>query len=190
MGSYKFKIADNSWEFEQIHRLNYRVFVEEIPQHPHNNERILVDRFHDQNAYVIGLRGQYLLGMLAFRDKRPYSLDEKIENLDQYLPTGRIMCEMRLFAIEPDYRTGPVLRGLFEKGLAYCLSQGYNLGVVSGTVRQLKMYSRIGFQPFGPLVGTPEALYQPMYLTLEDLLDRTSWLIRLASRFSVDNIKE
>jgi len=28
-----FKIASEDWEFEQIHRLNYRTFVDEIPQH-------------------------------------------------------------------------------------------------------------------------------------------------------------
>ena len=28
-----FKVANEDWEVEQIHRLNYRTFVEEIPQH-------------------------------------------------------------------------------------------------------------------------------------------------------------
>ena len=28
-----FKSATEDWEFEQIHRLNYKTFVEEIPQH-------------------------------------------------------------------------------------------------------------------------------------------------------------
>ena len=28
-----FKFASEDWEFELIHRLNYRTFVEEIPQH-------------------------------------------------------------------------------------------------------------------------------------------------------------
>jgi hypothetical protein len=27
----EFRIATEDWEFEQIHRLNYRTFVEEIP---------------------------------------------------------------------------------------------------------------------------------------------------------------
>jgi len=28
---HTYKIASEEWEFEQIHRLNYRTFVEEIP---------------------------------------------------------------------------------------------------------------------------------------------------------------
>jgi hypothetical protein len=31
-----FKIASEDWEFQEIHRLNYETFVEEIPQHPSN----------------------------------------------------------------------------------------------------------------------------------------------------------
>ncbi len=34
----RFKIASGESEFEQIFRLNYKTFVEEIPQHPPNPE--------------------------------------------------------------------------------------------------------------------------------------------------------
>jgi hypothetical protein len=34
-----FKVADGDAEFEAIHRLNYRSFVEEIPQHAPNAQR-------------------------------------------------------------------------------------------------------------------------------------------------------
>ena len=98
-----FKIASEPWEFEQIHRLNYKTFVEEIPQHAANQHRVLVDRFHDQNVYAICLRGREVIGMMALRCVRPFSLDQKIPNLDSYLPTGRAkICEIRLLATEKD----------------------------------------------------------------------------------------
>ena len=46
-------------------------------------------------------------------------------------------------------------------------SEGFDLGVISGTTRELKLYRHMGFTPFGPLVGTPGAEYQPMYVTLD-----------------------
>ena len=84
-----FRIASEEWEFEQIHRLNYATFVEEIPQHPPNPQRRLVDRFHADNTYVIAVHGDRLVGMAAVRDKRPFSLDAKLANLDAYLPPHR-----------------------------------------------------------------------------------------------------
>ena len=57
-----FRIASQDWEFEQIHRLNYQTFVEEIPQHGPNEDGTLIDGFHDQNTYLIAVRGRRLVG--------------------------------------------------------------------------------------------------------------------------------
>src|SRR5258705_10351158 len=92
-----FKFATEDWEFEEIHRLNYKTFVEEIPQHKASPSQRLVDKFHAENTYVICLCGRKLAGMLAARGNRPFSLDQKLENIDSYLPTGRRVCEIRVW---------------------------------------------------------------------------------------------
>lgn len=161
------KVATEEWEFEQIHRLNYRTFVEEIPQHAPNSDGRLVDRFHAENRYIIALQDRTLVGMLAIRPQRPFSLDSKVPNLDQYLPTGRKPVEVRLLAVLPEFRKTALFVALFERGVRQCLEEGFDLAVISGTTRQLKLYRHLGFVPFGPLVGTAGALYQPMYLTCE-----------------------
>ncbi|MBF8253806.1 MAG: aminotransferase class V [Deltaproteobacteria bacterium] len=162
-----FGIASEDWLFEAIHRLNYKTFVEEIPQHRANPDKRLVDRFHHENTYIVCVRGDRLLGMVAVRAMRPFSLDQKLANLDSYLPPGRSVCEIRLLAVEPNSRSGVVFHGLLRALHDYCRAQGYNLGIVSGTLRQLKLYRHLGFVPFGPLVGADDAKFQPMYITLE-----------------------
>src|SRR5436853_7903022 len=104
----KFKIASEDWEFEAVHRLNYKTFVEEIPQHARNAEQRLVDKFHAENTYAICLQGERLVGMVAGRAKRPFSLDSKLPELDQYLPAGRRALEVRLLSVEQDFRNGLV----------------------------------------------------------------------------------
>lgn len=163
----EFKIATEDWEFEQVHRLNYRTFVEEIPQHQPTTTGMLVDKFHAENTYIICLSGRQLIGMLAVRSKRPFSLDQKLTRLDDHLPPGRSVCEIRLLAVEKNFRMGQVSLGLLKYAGDYCTKQGYDMAVISGTTRQQKLYKHLGFVPFGPLVGTGEALFQPMYLTRE-----------------------
>jgi aspartate aminotransferase-like enzyme len=177
----RFKIASEESEFEQIFRLNYRTFVEEIPQHPPNPEKRLVDRFHHENTYLIALDGEQLIGMMAIRDKRPFSLDEKLGNIDRYLPPGRRICEVRLLAVLPSHRNGMVFQGLLKLLYDYGLSHHYNLAVISGTVRQQKLYKHLGFVPFGPLVGSTEAQFQPMYLTLEEFVEVGTPLLNVPS---------
>jgi aspartate aminotransferase-like enzyme len=165
-----FKLATEDWEFEQIHRLNYRTFVEEIPQHEPSAVPRLVDKFHADNAYLICLSHQKLVGMLAVRGQRPFSLDQKLPGLDSYLPPGRTICEIRLLAIEKRFRGargGQVLSGILALLWQLGVEKGYDLAIISGTTRQLKLYSHLGFVPFGPVVGSGDAQFQPMYVTLE-----------------------
>src|SRR5437867_515245 len=172
----KFKIASEDWEFEAIHRLNYKTFVEEIPQHTNNPEQRLVDKFHAENTYAICLDGEQLAGMVAGRAKRPFSLDQKVANLDQYLPAGRRVLEVRLLSVEKDFRNGFVFSKLVGLLAQHFRDQGYDLAIISGTVRQLKLYKHLGFVPFGPVVGSGEAQFQPMYLTLETFIQMSKVL--------------
>lgn len=165
-----FKTASEDWEIEQIHRLNYRTFVEEIPQHQASPTHRLVDKFHAENTYLICLCDQKLVGMLAVRGKRPFSLDQKLPGLDAYLPAGRTICEIRLLAIDKQFRGargGQVLSGILALLWQHGVEKGYDLAIISGTTRQLRLYQHLGFVPFGPLVGTGEAQFQPMHVTLE-----------------------
>ena len=181
MNTLQFKIATEPSEFEQIYGLNYKTFVQEISQHHPNPTGVLVDQFDVENIYLIGLDGEDLAGMMAVRDKRPFSLDHKLENLDAYLPAGRrSICELRLLAVDKKYRYGRVLYGLMEQLAHYSQQQGYDLAIISGIVRQQRVYRHIGFVPFGPLVGTAEARFQPMYLTLETAMKKFGLFFQMA----------
>lgn len=165
-----FKFAAEDWEFEQIHRLNYRTFVEEIPQHQASPTHRLVDKFHAENTYLICLAKQKIIGMLAARGNRPFSLDQKLPDLDRHLPAGRSVCEIRLLAIDQQFRGsrgGQILSGLLALLWQHGVERGYDLAIISGTLRQAKLYQHLGFVPFGPVVGTGDAPFQPMYVTLE-----------------------
>ncbi len=162
-----FKVASEDWEFEAIHHLNYKTFVEEIPQHSINSEQRLVDRFHEENTYLICIDGPRLAGMAALRGRRPFSLDQKLPSLDQYLPPGRRVCEIRLLAVEKNYRNGAVLPGLVGLIEKHGRERGYDTAIISGTTRQLRLYRHLGFVPFGPMVGRPGNMLQPMMLTYE-----------------------
>jgi len=162
-----FKCANEDWEFEQIHRLNYKTFVEEIPQHKASPTHRLVDKFHAENTYLICLSGRNLAGMLAVRGSRPFSLDQKLEALDSYLPAGRKICEIRLLAVEKKFRGAQVLQGILALLWQHGVEKGYDLAIISGTPRQFRLYQHLGFVPFGPTVGAAEAQFQPMYVTLE-----------------------
>jgi len=167
-----FKMATESSEFEQIYRLGYDTFVQEIPHYRADIAGRFVDRFDHENHYAICLHNERLLGMVAVRNTRPFSLDEKFPELDRWLPQGHTLCEIRLLAVEKSYRCGPVAQGLFQHLFQYCRTQRYTLAAISGILKQQRLYRHLGFVPFGPPVGTAAAQFQPMYITLDTIKRR------------------
>ena len=162
-----YKLASTPEEFEAIHRLNYLSFVEEIPQHAANPERRLVDRFHAENTYAICLEGEHLVGMIAGRCQRPFSLDQKIADLDRHLPAHRKAVEVRLLSVVPRHRKQAVFTRLAGVLARHFRSAGCDLAIISGALSQLPLYAHLGFEPFGERVGSGDAVYQPMCMSLQ-----------------------
>lgn len=180
--SLTYKIADSHDEFEQIYQLNYKTFVDEIPQHQQNQDKKLIDRFDHENLYVIAKKDYEVIGMICVRGTRPFSLDEKLSSLDDLLNLEGKLCEIRLLSIKQAYRQGVVFFRLCSELVSQCLKQGFTIAVISGTTRQLPLYKRIGFVPFGPLIGKKNAEFQPMYLTEDNFVRSTKAFNKLMNR--------
>lgn len=158
------KIADQSWELEKVCRLNHQTFSVEIPQHERTATGLLIDKFHSENQYVICLVESEIVGMVALRSVRPFSLDFKLDHLDDYLPPHKSLCEIRLLTVLPEYRRSSVFYSLFKVAFTYFINQKYDMAIISGILSQQRLYRSVGFIPFGPVVGD-EVKFQPMYGT-------------------------
>ncbi len=182
VGRICYKIATERWEEDAIHELNHATFAGEIPQHAPNADGRLVDKFHEENTYLIAVRGRTVLGMIALRDRRPFSLDTKVPNLDAHLPAGLKWCEIRLLAVRPSVRGGlGIAAGLMTAVCRLTDERGWEAFVISGTTRQQQLYQKLGFRPFGGLVGTAEAPFQPMYGLQEELRSNLPRLAEVAT---------
>ena len=166
---FTFKVATEPWEFEQVHRLNYLTFVEEIPQHPPNPHGVLLDPFLAHSTCFICLDGSRLVGMVTVCGRRPFSLDAKLPDLDRYLPPSSRPCEVRLLTIEKAYRGAQVLGGLLACVIHHCRDAGYTVGLISAAASQERLYRHLGFVPFGPPLGTEKAPFHGMSVTWETL---------------------
>ncbi|WP_215143025.1 GNAT family N-acetyltransferase [Exiguobacterium qingdaonense] len=154
-----YRKADVS-DFDAIHRLNYETFVEEIPQHPPNPERRLVDRFHGENTYWIGEANGEVVAMCALREERPFSLEQKGVSI----PEGEWL-EIRLLAVKKAYRRNRTFAGLMRAVIEDATEREVDGIVISGTTREQVLYHRFGFVPFADPIGPKEARYVPMMLT-------------------------
>jgi aspartate aminotransferase-like enzyme len=179
VGRYTFKRADADHEFEAIHRLNYRTFVEEIPQHPASGSGLLIDKFHDKNVYFIALRDGRLVGMVSAHGQPPFSVASRLADPSVLDRAGRRPMEVRLLAIEPGERNSAVVVGLLYTFYEFARDHGYTDLYISGVVERSGLYQRLGFQPLGQAVQCGAASFIPMRVTFEQLQANLPKLIRL-----------
>lgn len=173
-------MVSEEWEREQVHRLNNAGFAVEVGQHPVSADGRLVDRFDAENTYFGAFEGERLVGMIALRGERPFSLDAKVANLDGYLPAGRTVCEVRLLYVEREFRRGPLCARLVGALVEEGRRRGYDVAVISGIREQRRLYEHLGFAAFAEEVRSGAAVYQPMMVRMEELEQRCGGLLERA----------
>jgi hypothetical protein len=106
--------------------------------------------------------------MVCYNGERPFSLDAKIPDLDQYLPQHKNI-------VEADYYRYARKKGIPQLPTACCnfLVNAFTTECTCrgniGTTRQLKLYSAMGFEHLVRLLARPVAEFQPMFITLKNL---------------------
>lgn len=169
LGTYVFKLAESEREFEQIHRLNYRTFVDEIPQHSATGSGKLVDKFHHKNLYFIVLKHGRVVGMLSAHDQPPFSVADRLDDPGILQQSTMQPLEVRLLAIEPSERNSNLFFGLIWTLYEYALQHQKSHLIISGVSQRLRLYERLGFVPVGPSVRSGSASFVPMMLTVGQL---------------------
>jgi len=169
LGSYVFKLAESEQEFEQIHRLNHRTFVDEIPQHAATGTGQLVDKFHHKNLYFIVLKRGRVVGMLSAHDQPPFSVADRLDDPGLLQAPGMWPLEVRLLAIEPGERNSNLFFGLIWTLYEYASKNQKTHLIISGVSQRLRLYERLGFVPVGPAVRSGSASFVPMMLTVGQL---------------------
>lgn len=162
LGRFVFKPAETPHELEQLHRLNYETFVREVPQHHDPGNGRLVDKFHDKSSYLVALDGDSVVGMLSVHDQPPFSVADKLDDPRVLERLGPRPLEVRLLAVRPELRHGPVFAGLGLAVLRYAQRHGYSHMLISGVAERLRLYERIGFSALGPAVKQGAASFVPM----------------------------
>jgi aspartate aminotransferase-like enzyme len=182
VGRYRFKRAEELHEFEAIHRLNYRTFVEEIPQHADPGTGRLVDKFHHKNVYFIALRDEQVVGMISAHGEPPFSVATRLSDPSVLTRPGIRPLEVRLLAVDPGERNGIVLGGLLWSFYEHARDNGFTDLFISGVTNRTELYERLGFEALGPAVRSGEADFVPMSVAFPRLQAQLQKLIPLWKR--------
>jgi len=174
LGRYTFKPAETADEYAQVHRLNYKTFVRELPQHSDPGEEQLVDKFHDRNTYFVAMYEDRVVGMISGHDQAPFSVADKMSDKRQLSLLGPRPFEVRLLAVEPEHRHRYVVTGLMWAIFRYAEDAGYSHLLISGVADKSGMYEKLGFLPLGQGVTSGAVTFIPMWCDIRRMRDHVS----------------
>lgn len=156
----------------RIHRFNHQVFAQEIKQHANQDNGELIDKFHDKNIYFIAELDGQIVGMICVHYTPPFSIEEKCPDFKNKVDDYNTVAEVRLFAIDPNYRKkGMIAWTLIYMMVEFLRPKGINNVAISGIEAQRKTYIKIGFEDVGPPVQSGDAVFYPMVLTRKRFLE-------------------
>ena len=196
VGSFEFRRMASDRDYEQIHRLNYKTFVVEIPQHPPDPREILIDKFHEKNIYFGAFRGPDLVGMVSIHSQPPFSITDRLKDKSLIECLNGKPLEVRLLAVLPSERHGIVFAGLGWQVYCVAKSGGYTHLLISGLEERVQLYQRLGFHAVGEPAGVDGAAFVPMILSLDEVpsyllkdIDRwESWVSRIGLEYGVPHL--
>ncbi len=179
LGRFRFKRAEADAELEQVHRLNHETFVREVAQYADTGSDHLVDKFHQKNTYIVAVHGDDLVGMVAVHDRPPFSVADRLPDPSVLDGLGGRPMEVRLLAVRPAYRRGPVFSGLLWALREHARRLGHTRLLISGLEERLPLYAKLGFRALGPAVACGRAAFVPMMLELDRPTESLRRTIRL-----------
>ena len=168
LGRFRFKRAESGAELEQVHRLNDETFVREVAQYDDTGSDRLVDKFHDKNIYLIAMQRRRAGGH-GRRARSAAVLGGGPAGRPDRCSTGwrgRPM-EVRLLAVRPGHRRGPVFSGLLWALREYARRHGHACLLISGLEERVPLYAKLGFRALGPAVACGRAAFVPMTLDFD-----------------------
>ena len=177
--SYVFRQPFTAGEYEQLFRLNHRVFVEELQQYPPSPDGRLIDKFHQRNIYFAAFSGELLVGMIAVHDQPPFSIEQRLCDPALLAQLEAPLLEVRLLAIEPEHRNGMVVAGLFANVYGWARDRNFRTLLMSGLESRASLYRKLGFRELGAAKPYGNASFVPMALRFCDVPDQ---LVRHAAR--------
>jgi aspartate aminotransferase-like enzyme/GNAT superfamily N-acetyltransferase len=167
LGRFRFKRAEADAELEQVHRLNHETFVLEVAQYGDTGSKHLVDKFHHKNTYIVAVDGDDLVGMVAVHDRPPFAVADRLPDPSVLDGLGGRPMEVRLLAVRPAYRRGPVFSGLLWALREHARRLGHTRLLISGLEARVPLYEKLGFRALGPAVACGRAAFVPMTLELD-----------------------
>lgn len=156
MKNITFHIAETEAEREQIYRLRYEIYVEEmhIFGSVADHERRMLSGHNDEHARILYAKcGDELIGSLRLNLGKDGVFSQELEttySLSRFRPTVKDeqMLVLTRFMVKKEFRGGPIAYRMIEEVAKICLTEQIEMAVCDCQPHLIRYYQRMGFRSY------------------------------------------
>ncbi|MFK7845705.1 MAG: GNAT family N-acetyltransferase [Rhodothermales bacterium] len=151
-----FHIAETEAEREQIYRLRYEIYVEEMHifgSVADHERRMLFGHNDEQSRLLYAKCGDELIGSLRLNLGKDAAFSEELEttyNLCRFRPTVKDeqLLVLTRFMVKKEFRGGPVAYRMIEEVAKICVTEQIEMAVCDCQPHLIRYYQRMGFRSY------------------------------------------
>jgi GNAT superfamily N-acetyltransferase len=165
--NFTIRIADER-DWDAIAQLNHKTYALELGQYEPKENGRQTDKRHDTNVYIVAYAGEELAGMVAITmpGTAQISTLKRMKLVSRDIEQNLYKtAEIRLLAIEPNYRGQGLYDRLMFAVIQYCYQHGVERVLISAIDSRVSLYEFMGFRPIGKPVMEGTAVFLPMIIT-------------------------
>ncbi|MFN5331886.1 MAG: aminotransferase class I/II-fold pyridoxal phosphate-dependent enzyme [Bacteroidota bacterium] len=155
----------------EIFKLRYEVYAQELRQHPANTAALLQDPLDEFNVYLIAKINEEIAGFISVTppDRNIYSIDKYFTRKEIPLKVDEDTYEMRILTVLPSYRGKPIAVALMWAAFRWIQALGGKRILAIGRAEVLDMYLKLGFTSTGNNVDSGEVTFTLIHGEVEEL---------------------
>lgn len=156
------KLADLK-DREEIYKLRYAIYAEELHQHRENEEKMLKDALDELNTYVVVRIDGNISGFVCITPPgKTYGLDKYIGR-EKYPYIYDNMYEGRLFTVLKEYRGSPTAILLAFSFFRFVEEQNGENIMTYGRIDLVDFYKKMGLADLGETLKSGEVEFRLMF---------------------------
>jgi len=155
----------------EIFKLRYKVYAQELRQHPANTAALLQDPLDEFNVYLIAKINKEIAGFISITppDKNIYSIDKYFTRKEIPLKVDEDTYEMRILTVLPSFRGKPIAVALMWAAFRWIQALGGKKILAIGRAEVLDLYVKLGFTASEKKVNSGEVSFTLIHGEVEEL---------------------
>ncbi|MCF8217233.1 MAG: aminotransferase class I/II-fold pyridoxal phosphate-dependent enzyme [Chlorobium sp.] len=150
----------------QIYKIRYQVYAEELGQHQSNVFRKLQDNLDEFNEYVVVKYFDTVIGFVSITPPNDtgYSIDKYVSRSEIPLSFHDALFELRLLTVVEEWRHSIAILLLVYGTYKYLKLKNASEVIAIGRAEIMSLYEGLGFKTLGKRILSGKVTYELMYI--------------------------